>query len=280
MVSEHFYFRNQTFLNTIHFLLFTELMRLRVGAGSTDLLTRINSEMVVMEQDASTQADTRSIWSVLTDRSLLMPLILICALLGGQQLSGVNAVFYYSVEIFKNVGLTDTNAKWANFGAGVLNLLVAFSGPKVMEKINRRPIIIYSCLFSGIFLVALTIVVQYVNAVSWFPMACVFSVFAYIIAFQIGLGPIPYFIGSELFEISTRPAAMSVGSLASWACNFYVGMTFLPMKSAIEAFVFLPFAIICFMLVALMYVYLPETRGREPADIAPIVSNGFRSRRY
>lgn len=255
-------------------------MRLRVGSGSTDLLTRINAELVVMEQDASTQAYTRSIWSVLTDKSLLMPVILICALQGGQQLSGVNAVFYYSVEIFRNVGLSDTNAKWANFGAGVLNLLVAFSGPKVMEKINRRPIIINSCLFSGLFLVVLTVVVQYVNAISWFSMACVFAVFGYIIAFQIGLGPIPYFIGSELFEISTRPAAMSLGSLASWACNFYVGMTFLPMKSAIEAFVFLPFAIVCFILVALMYVYLPETRGREPADIAPIVSNGFRSRRY
>lgn len=273
-------FRILIIKKTIFIWLFSELMRLRVGSGSTDLLARINAELIVMEQDASTQAYTRSILSVLTDRSLLMPVILICALQGGQQLSGVNAVFYYSVEIFKNVGLSDTNAKWANFGAGVLNLLVAFSGPKVMEKINRRPIIINSCLFSGLFLVVLTVVVQYVDAISWFSMACVFSVFGYIIAFQIGLGPIPYFIGSELFEISTRPAAMSLGSLASWACNFYVGMTFLPMKSAIEAFVFLPFAIVCFILVALMYVYLPETRGREPADIAPIVSNGFRSRRY
>lgn len=255
-------------------------MRLRVGEGSDDLINRINVELIAMEEEAATQADTRSIWSVLTDKTLLLPLVLICALQGGQQLSGVNAVFYYSVEIFKNVGLSDVNAKWANLGAGVLNLLVAFTGPKVMEKINRRPITIYSCLFSGIFLVLLTFVMRYVDAVSWFSMVCVFSVFAYIIAYQIGLGPIPYFIGSELFETSTRPAAMSIGSLASWACNFYVGMTFLPMKTAIGAFVFLPFGAVCFLLVILMYVYLPETRGREPADVAPIVANGFRSRRH
>lgn len=255
-------------------------MRLRVGEGSDDFLHRINAELIAMEQDAATQADTRSIWSVLTDKKLLLPIVLICALQGGQQLSGVNAVFYYSVDIFKKVGLSDVNAKWANLGAGVLNLLVAFTGPQVMERINRRSVTIYSCLFSGIFLVLLTFVMQYVDAVSWFSMACVFSVFAYIIAYQIGLGPIPYFIGSELFEISTRPAAMSIGSLASWACNFYVGMTFLPLKTAIGAFVFLPFAAVCFLLVVLMYIYLPETRGREPADIAPMLENGFRSRRF
>lgn len=149
-----------------------------------------------------------------------------------------------------------------------------------MEKINRRPVIIWSCLFSGIFLVVLTFAFNYIDAWSVFPIISVVSVFAYIIAYQIGLGPIPFFIGSELFEISTRPAAMGLGSLASWFGNFYIGMTFLPMKNAIGAFVFLPFAVICFILFALMYVYLPETRGREAAEVAPIVSHGFRSKRY
>lgn len=149
-----------------------------------------------------------------------------------------------------------------------------------MEKINRRPVIIHSCLFSGLFLVVLTFTYNYIEKWSWLPTISVISVFGYIIAYQIGLGPIPFFIGSELFEMSTRPAAMGLGSLASWFCNFYIGMTFLSMKNAIGAYVFLPFAGVCFILVALMYVYLPETRGREAADIAPIVSRGFRSKRY
>lgn len=255
-------------------------MRLRVGNDNDELLNQINTELFAMEQEARTQADTRSIWSVLTDRTLLLPIVLVCALQGGQQLSGVNAVFYYSVSIFQKAGLSASNAKWANLGAGVCNLLTACSGPKVMEKCNRRPVIFYSCLVSGIFLVLLSVVFHYVDAVSWFPIACVFAVFGYILAYQIGLGPIPYFIGSELFEISTRPAAMALGSLASWACNFYVGMTFLTLSKQLGAFVFLPFAVVCFVLVALTFRYLPETRGKEPNDVAPLVSHGFRSRRY
>lgn len=231
-----------------------------------------------MEQEAKTQADTRSIWSVLTDPTLLLPVFLVCLLQGGQQLSGINAVFYYSVSIFENAGLSTTNAKWANLGAGCVNLLTALFTPKIMEYFNRRPVIIGSCFLSGIFLALLAIVVHYIEAVAWFPIACVLAVFSYIFVYQVGLGPIPYFIGSELFEVAPRPAAMALGSLASWACNFYVGMTFLPMQSLIGAFVFFPFAFVCFLMSAMMYRYLPETRGKQACDVAPLVAHGFQSR--
>lgn len=252
-----------------------ELRRLR-GRDEPD---RIQRELETMEVEAATQSETRSIWSVLTDRSLLMPVILVSALQGGQQLSGVNAVFYYSVSIFSNAGLSQANAKWANLGAGCVNLLTALFTPLIMDRFNRRPVILLSCFVSGVFLAILAFVVNYVALVSWFPIGCVVCVFGYIFFYQIGLGPIPYFIGSELFEVSTRPAGMSIGSLASWACNFYVGMTFLHMQITMGAFVFLPFSVVCFGLVALLYRHLPETRGKQPSDVAPLVSHGFSSRR-
>lgn len=232
-----------------------------------------------MELEAATQSETRSIWSVLRDPTLLLPVVLVCVLQGGQQLSGVNAVFYYSVDIFHKAGLSITNAKWANLGAGCVNLLTSFFSPILMQRCNRRPIILGSCFASGVFLVALTVAVTYSADISWFPIGCVIAVFAYILAYQIGLGPIPYFIASELFEVGSRPAGMSLGSLASWSCNFYIGMSFLALQNALGSLVFLPFALVCFGMVALLYRYLPESRGRQPSEIAPLVSHGFRSHR-
>lgn len=232
-----------------------------------------------MELEAATQSDTRSIWSVITDSRLLLPIVLVCVLQGGQQLSGVNAVFYYSTQFFQKAGLSLSDAQWASLGAACLNLFIAFFSPTLMSRCNRRPIIIYSCLVSGVFLVMLTIVFTYIDAVSWFPNACVGAVFGYILAFQVGLGPIPYFIGSELFEIASRPAAMAIGSLASWACNFYIGMSFLALQGKLGSLVFAPFALVCFGMVALLYRYLPETRGRQPSEVAPLVAHGFRSKR-
>uniref|UniRef100_A0A1Q3FD87 Putative solute carrier family 2 facilitated glucose transporter member 3 n=1 Tax=Culex tarsalis TaxID=7177 RepID=A0A1Q3FD87_CULTA len=220
----------------------------------------------------------RSLWSVITDPTLTLPLILVCALQGGQQLSGINAVFFYSVSIFESVGLSSTGAKFANLGAGCLNLFIAFFSPILMEKVNRRFLALLSCSMCSVFLLGLTVVVYLIDSVSWFSYASIVAILLYILFYQIGLGPIPYFIGSELFEVGPRPAAMSLGSISSWSCNFIVAMLFPTLQSAWGAFVFLPFAVTCVLLTILLHKYLPETRGRHISSIVPLVSNGFRSK--
>lgn len=147
-----------------------------------------------------------------------------------------------------------------------------------MSKINRRPLILLSCLMSSLFLLFLTFIVEFIDQISWFSFACIAAVFGYIIFYQIGLGPIPYFIGSELFDAPPRSAAMSMGSLSSWTCNFIIGMSFPPLQKSWGAFVFLPFSVVCFCLAVLLKFYLPETRGKDTSDIVPLVSNGFRSK--
>lgn len=91
-------------------------------------------------------------------------------------------------------------------------------------------------------------------------------------------GPIPYFSGSELFQVESRAAAMSMGSFSSWFFNFVVGMTFELLQRSIGAAVFLIFAAVCAFMAIFLNVYMPETRGRDTAEIAKKVSDGFRSR--
>lgn len=133
------------------------------------------------------------------------------------------------------------------------------------------------------------------------PWLCTAAVLAYVIFYGIGLGPIPFFIGSELFEVGPRPAAMSLGSMFNWGGNFLVGMTFPSLQAAIGAYVFLVFAVCILILVQFNeYVvlsllvnarrsvrnvkivayrtYLPETRGRSTTDIAAAMTQGFKSK--
>lgn len=44
--------------------------------------------------------------------------------------------------------------------------------------------------------------------------------------FEIGPGPIPWFIVAELFSQGPRPAAMAVAGCSNWTSNFLVGMLF------------------------------------------------------
>lgn len=82
----------------------------------------------------------------------------------------------------------------------------------------------------------------------------------------------------ELFENGPKPAAMSMGSFFLWAGNFVVGMLYPTLQLAWGAYAFLPFACVCFSLVIFLRFYLPETRGRVPSEVAPLVSKGFKSR--
>lgn len=83
---------------------------------------------------------------------------------------------------------------------------------------------------------------------------------------------------SELFEVAPRPVAMALGSVSSWSCNFIVGMSFPTLQNMWGSFSFLPFSIMCAIMFLLTKFYLPETRGRNPSEVAPLVANGFRSK--
>lgn len=74
------------------------------------------------------------------------------------------------------------------------------------------------------------------------PIVCTALVLAYVIFYGIGLGPIPYFIGSELFDVGPRPIAMALGSVFNWGGNFLVGMLFPTVESVIGPHTFLIFA--------------------------------------
>lgn len=83
---------------------------------------------------------------------------------------------------------------------------------------------------------------------------------------------------TELFEVGPRPVAMSMGSLSSWFCNFMIGMTFPTLQKLMGASVFLIFATVCVMLTVFLKFYMPETRGKDTAEVAERVADGFRSR--
>lgn len=84
---------------------------------------------------------------------------------------------------------------------------------------------------------------------------CITAVQAFVLFYGIGLGPIPYFIGSELFDAAPRSAAMSIGSVCNWGGNFIVGMTFTLMEKKIHQYSFLLFAV-CTLLLALFCGYV------------------------
>lgn len=135
---------------------------------------------------------------------------------------------------------------------------------------------------------------------------CTASVLIYVLTYGLGIGPIPYFIASELFDVGPRPAAMAIGSVCNWGGNFIVGLLFPSIVNAIGAFTFLIFVAfiiivalfmryfnynhyhidcsitknknICINILTNFRTYLPETRNVDTTIITAQLSYGFKSR--
>lgn len=54
----------------------------------------------------------------------------------------------------------------------------------------------------------------------------IMAVLGFVATFEIGPGPIPWFIATELFAQGARPAAVAVGGCSNWTANFLVGLCF------------------------------------------------------
>lgn len=56
------------------------------------------------------------------------------------------------------------------------------------------------------------------------------AVFGFVASFEMGPGPIPWFIVAELFSQGPRPAAVAVAGCSNWTANFLVGLSFLKLE--------------------------------------------------
>lgn len=243
-----------------------ELSRLR-GCSPEDVAHELDDHLPTVTMEA---------WSVgrlLKSRELRLNLALVCALQAGQQFSGINAVFYYSMDIFRSAGLSKERSQYASLGAGLINFVMAVFMIPIVNVCRRRTLAITSCSLCVVTLLMLTVAITFMNAVSWMPYFSIVSVLLYVLVYGIGLGPIPYFIGSELFDVGPRPSAMALGSVANWSGNFFVGMTFPTLQTLIGQYSFLIFATTTALLTAFVKLRLPETNARTETQQQPLTKS-------
>ncbi|CAH0721993.1 unnamed protein product, partial [Brenthis ino] len=254
-----------------------ELSRLRGAPPSalTDDLDLLKDEV---QAEARNSGENWSMLRVLLDPRLRLPLLLTCSMQAGQQTSGINAVFYYSQTIFKQAGLSELQAQYATISCGAINVCTAALMLRLLPRRGRRALLLASVLAAALLLAGLAVAMSFINAVSWMPYVCMVAVLSYVLVYGFGLGPIPYFIASEMFEVSPRPAGMAWGSLANWAGNFLVGMCFPLLRDTIGPYSFLIFSVVTACLFCFQKSYFPETRGKTPTQVTELCSRGFQSR--
>ncbi|PSS01895.1 Plastidic glucose transporter like [Actinidia chinensis var. chinensis] len=123
-----------------------------------------------------------------------------------QQLSGINAVFYFSSTVFRSAGVS---SNLANIFVGIANLLGSVVALILMDKLGRKVLLMWS--FCGMALsTALQVTAAGLSASgSGALYLSVGGMLLFVLTFSIGAGPVPGLLLPEIFPSRIRAKAMA-----------------------------------------------------------------------
>ncbi|XP_016896596.1 solute carrier family 2, facilitated glucose transporter member 1-like [Cynoglossus semilaevis] len=236
------------------------LVRLR---GSED----VSKDLQEMKEESAKMAVEKkvTILELFRSASYRQPLLIAVMLQLSQQLSGINAVFYYSTGIFSAAGVKQPI--YATIGAGVVNTVFTVVSLFLVEKAGRRTLHLLG--LGGMAVSALVMTVSLLlSNIAAMSYVAITAIMVFVAMFELGPGPIPWFIVAELFSQGPRPAAMAVAGCCNWTANFLVGISFPKLEELCGPWVFIIFTIFLIIFFIFTYIKVPETKGKTFDEIA------------
>jgi sugar porter (SP) family MFS transporter len=181
-----------------------------------------------------------------------------------QQWSGINVIFNYAEEVYRNAGYGISGIMFNIVITGAINLVFTLVALGFVDRIGRRPLMLFGC--AGIGLSHLLIGIAYRTHLGGLPVL-VFTLAA-IGCYAMSLAPVTWVLISEIFPNRIRGAAVSIAVSALWIASFILTFTFPLILQAIgSAATFWLYAAICFIGFVFIWRRVPETKGRTLEQI-------------
>lgn len=201
--------------------------------------------------------------------SIEMPLIIGIGLAFFQQLSGINTVIYYAPTIFTFAGFKSASASILGaVGLGLVMLCMHVVAIFLLDRVGRRPLLLIGVAGQIVGLAIIAAAFQFKQLASVVGDVAVGGLVIYVACFAVGLGPVFWLIISEIYPLAIRGAAMSAATVANWAMNLVVAVTFLSLVSVLgHAATFLVYGVLTVCAWFFIFKLVPETKGKTLEQI-------------
>jgi sugar porter (SP) family MFS transporter len=262
------------------------LMRAGRRDDAARALTKVRPEIDgAKELDAIAAQDAldgeEASWREVFSPALRRPLMVGIGLAVFQQITGINAIIYYSDKIFAAAGFATpadqaAATTWAIGGVNVLATLIAVA---YVDRFGRRPLLL--CGLVGMAVSLTTVGVAFLSldevkhgsasttsATTDAGVITLVALVVFIISFAFSLGPVVWTVINEIFPSRVRGRAVAAATAVNWFSAFLVSEFFLTLIDAIgTSGTFWLFA--AFSGVAFVWVWrkVPETKGRSLEEI-------------
>jgi len=225
------------------------LQRCGTDTGSTDEEIATIQQSFALEQNQGAEP--------LFQRKYAKSIALGMAIAAFNQLSGINAVLYYTGYIFTMAGADKTSALLQSVIIGLTLLVFTIAALSVIDHFGRRKLMVVGSVG---YIISLSAAAYsfYTGTGGWLLLA---SLLVFVASHAFGQGAVIWVFIGEIFPNSVRARGQSLGVGTHWILSAAISWTF-PMIAASSGGSAFAFYALC-MVVQLLWVLLvmPETKG-------------------
>jgi len=181
------------------------------------------------------------------------------------QLTGINALMFYSPQIFKDAGFENVLILTV-IVIGLWNFVSVFAALSLVDKLGRRPLMLTALMgmTSSSFLLSASYIILPADS-SMNTFVTVAALMGFIFFFEVGPGSLFFLMASETFPRVVRSKALVFTNVCNWTFNIVVSTGFPVLINFIgSAMTFLLLALIGAGSTLFIYKKLPETKGDLP----------------
>jgi len=220
-------------------------------------------EEEIIEIKASLDTELNSPKEPLLSKKYIKPIMLAIAIAMFNQLSGVNAIWYYAPHIFKMAGAGAESAMLQTVLLGGINIVLTMLAMAVIDKYGRKKLMIIGSIG---YLVSLSLVAWafYAYGTDFTDMGSTIvlgGLLLFIASHAFGQGAVIWVFLSEIFPNKVRAKGQALGTFAHWFMAAVISWTF-PMIAEISGGHTFAFYAVCMVGQLLWVIYImPETKG-------------------
>ncbi len=181
-----------------------------------------------------------------------------------QQWSGINVIFNYAEEIFREAGYGVSSTMFNIVITGAVNLIFCLIAIQTVDRFGRRALMLIGCAGIAFFhtIIGLAYHLHLKGPVVVAPVLATLACYGF------SLAPVTWVLISEIFPNRIRGAAVSVATSALWTACFVLTYTFPLLNRGLgPAGTFWLYALICAAGFVFILLRVPETKSRTLEQI-------------
>jgi len=211
----------------------------------------------------SLQAESGGAQQRLFQRKYLKPLLLAFMIAAFNQLDGINAVIYYTADIFRMAGASKTSALLQSVIIGLTNLVMTLAAMALIDRLGRKTLLLAGSV-TFVFSHALAAWVFATGAQGWVVIAAMMGIVG---SHAYSQGAVVWVYINEILPNAIRASGAAAICFMLWVLCAAVSwlFPFVAQISAAGPFVF--FALMMILQFFLVLRYLPETKGRSLEEL-------------